>query len=445
MRILTFIFLLLLSSGLIAQQDLTLYQLSGVPQSNIVNPAFIPDVKMVIGIPALSSINANYNNVSFSVNDGFEVDGTTLIVDFDVLVSKLKEQNYIYNQAQNQWFMFGYQFGKNYLQLGVSDKVLLDVTFPKSIFELALQGNAAFLGERVGINGLGVNGTHYRELSLGYARQLNKWSVGIHTNILFGLANVYTRTSDMGIYTDPETYDIRIDGDIEVNTSGLDNIDDFGNYITNLRNMGFSVDLGAVYKVNHEWEISSSLLDLGVIYWKHDIKSYVNNGKAFELNGIDIRDYITGDDVNTDSILEVIRDSITDVFTLDEVNDKYSTPLTPKWYFGARYKLTEKHRFYGKVNLQFFRSGMRPDLSLGYEFKLEKYLSVTANYSIFGGSYSNIGIGVQVRAGPVQFYIMSDNVLAGFNFFNYQTIHYRFGFNLLFGDLDPKTTRSLLD
>jgi len=436
MRINGAIFLLLLSFGLSAQQDLTLYQLSGVPQSNIVNPAFVPDVKMVIGFPALSSINANYNNVSFSVNDGFEVDGTTLVVDFDVLVSKLKEDNYIYNQAQNQWFMFGYQFGKNYLQLGISDKVMLDLTFPKSIFELALHGNAAFLGERVDVGGLGFNGTHYRELSLGYARQLDKWSLGIHTNILFGLANVYTRTSNLGIYTDPETYDITISGDIEVNTSGLDNIDEFGNYMTNLRNMGFSFDLGAVYKLNKEWELSMSLLDLGAIYWKHDIKSYVNNGKSFALNGIDIKEYFDGEDLDTDSIVEEIRDSIADVFTLDEVNDKYSTPLTPKWYIGAKYKLTEKHRFYGTVNLQFFRAGIRPDFSLGYEFKLEKYLSVTANYSIYGGSYSNIGIGVQVRAGPVQFYIMSDNVLAGFNFFNYQTIHYRFGFNLLFGDLD---------
>ncbi len=202
---------------------------------------------------------------------------------------------------------------------------------------------------------------------------------------------------------------------------------------------------GAVYRLNDEWELSTSLLDLGVIYWKHNIKSYVNNGKSFKLSGIDIRDYITGDDLNTDSILEVIGDSIADVFTLDEVNDKYSTPLTPKWYFGAKYKLTEEHRFYGTVNLQFFRSGMRPDFSVGYEYKLDKYLGVTVNYSIYGGSYTNIGLGLQVRAGPVQFYVMSDNVLAGFNFFNYQTIHYRFGINLLFGDLAPEITPSLLE
>ena len=74
---------------------------------------------------------------TFSVNDGFETDGSTLVVDFGDIVSKLNEDNYIYNQVQDQWFMFGYQFGDNYLQLGISDKVLLDLTFPKSIFELA--------------------------------------------------------------------------------------------------------------------------------------------------------------------------------------------------------------------------------------------------------------------------------------------------------------------
>ena len=445
MKRLILISLLLVAGGLNAQQDLTLYQLSGVPQRNMVNPAVFPDSKIVVGIPVLSSINLNYNNVSFSVNDGFIIDGSTLVIDPEYLLSKLNDKNYIYNQEQDQWFMFGYVFGKNYLQLGISDKVLIDLTFPKSIFELAIQGNAAFLGERVSIEDLGLNATHYREISLGYARDLGKWSVGIHANILFGLANIYTRTSDMGIYTDPETYDILIDGDIEVNTSGLDNIDDFGKYITRMVNNGFAVDLGVVFKPNKDWEFSTSILDLGGIKWKENVKSYVNNGKSFALNGIDIKDYFYDGDLDTDSILDGIKDSISDVFKLDEVNDNYGTPLTPKWYIGAKYNLTEQHRFYGTVNLQFFRAGIRPALSLGYEFRLERNLGVTVNYSVISGSYANVGVGLMVRGGPLQFYFMSDNLLAAFNAFNYQAIHYRFGINLTFGPLDAtRITRAYL-
>lgn len=445
MKRLYFISFLLFSVGLHAQQDLTLYQLSGVPQRNMVNPAVFPDSKIVIGIPVLSSINLNYNNVSFSVNDGFIIDGSTLVIDPEQLVSKLNDDNYLYNQEQDQWFMFGYVFGKNYLQLGISDKVLVDLTFPKSLFELALQGNAAFIGERVSIEGLGLNATHYREISLGYSRNLGKWDVGIHANLLFGLANIYTRTSNMGIYTDPETYDILIDGDIEVNTSGLDNIDDFGNYITRMVNNGFAVDLGAVFRPNDDWEFSTSILDLGGIKWKEDVKSYVNNGKSFELNGIDIKDYLEDSDIDTDSLLQEIKDSISDVFKLDEVNDNYGTPLTPKWYFGVKYNLTEQHRFYGTVNLQFFRAGLRPALSLGYEFRLERNLGVSVSYSIISGSYANVGAGLMVRGGPLQFYFMTDNLLAAFDAFNYQAIHYRFGINLTFGTLDdPKYTPAYL-
>jgi hypothetical protein len=427
------IFLLLTTCSISAQQDLTLYQLSGIPQMNMVNPAVFPESKIVVGIPVISSINVNYNNFSFSVDDGFLIDGNTLVVDFEHLVNELNNKNYIYNQEQDQWFMFGYVLGENYFEIAISDILLVDLTFPKSIFELALQGNAAFLDQKVSIEGLGLDATNYREISLGYARKLGKWDVGIHANLLFGLANIYTRASNVGIYTDAETFDITIDGKLEVNTSGLDNIDDFGNYITRMVNNGFGVDLGAVYKPVKQWEFSMSILDLGFIKWTKDVKSYVNNENSVTLSGIDIKDYLEDGDLDSDSLIQVIKDSISDLFSFDEFNDPYTTPLTPKWYFGAKYKFTEKHRVYTTFNLQFFRAGLRPAFALGYEFKLQQNFGLTVSYSIISGSYANVGFGLQVKGGPVQIYLMSDNLLAAFNAFNYQAIHYRFGINLLFG------------
>jgi hypothetical protein len=441
-----FVLILLFSTYyLAAQQDLTLYQLSGVPQMNIVNPAVFPESKIVVGVPVISSINANYNNFSFSVNDGFLIDNNTLVIDFEHIVNKLKDKNYIYNQEQDQWFMFGYVLNKNYFEIAISDILLVDFTFPKSVLELALQGNAAFLDQQVSIKDLGLNATNYREISLGYSRNIGKWDVGIHANLLFGLANIYTRVSGVGVYTDAETYDLKINGNIEVNTSGLDNIDDFGNYITRMVNNGFGVDLGAVYRLNNQWELSMSILDLGFIKWTKDVKSYVNSENSVTLSGIDIKKYLDDGTLDSDSIINVIGDSIADLFSFDEFNSPYTTPLTPKWYFGAKYKFTEKHRIYTTFNLQFFRAGVRPDFSLGYEFRLQRNFGLTVSYSIISGSYANVGLGLQVKGGPVQIYLMSDNVLAAINYFDYQAIHYRFGINLLFGDLEPKTTRSLLE
>ena len=215
--------------------------------------------------------------------------------------------------------------------------------------------------------------------------------------------------------------------------------------MTRMVNMGFSADFGAVYSYNDKWEFSTSIIDLGVINWNKDVTSYVSSGKTFEFNGIDVLDYIDDNNLDTDSLIQEIKDSISDVFEFEEVYDDYNTALTPKWYIGAKYKYTDNHWFYATGNLQFFKNGIRPAISLGYEFRLEDKLSLTANYSIMSGSFANIGIGVQVRGGPFQFYIMSDNVLASLDILNYQTIHYRFGINFLFGEVeDYRTTRSYL-
>ena len=432
---------------MLAQQDLTLFQLSGIPQTNMVSPGEIPEAKFVFGLPFLSSVNVNYNNFSFSNNQGINIENNTLVIDPYEFVNQLKTDNYIYDQAHYQALMFGYHFGKNYVQLSVSNKAFTDVTFPKSVLDFILQGNGAYLGQQVSIEGLGANGVDYNELSLGYARVINHWSVGIHTNLLFGLANVYTRNSSLSIYTDPETYDVTIDGNIEINTSGLDNFDEFGNFISNTRNFGFGIDVGATFYLNKNWKFSSSLLDMGTFFWKHNTKTYTNNGEPFIISGLDIKDFISDNtnQIDTDSLLNTIRDSITNVFTLEEIEGNYKTPLTPKWYFGVKYILTEHHRFYGTVNLQFFRQKIRSAFSLGYEYRLQNYLSVTLNYSYFSGSYNNLGLGLQFTGGPFQIYLLSDNVLAGLNFYNYRTIHYRFGINFLFGrQKSPKSTQNRL-
>ena len=59
----------IISINLSAQQDLTLFQFSGIPQNNLVNPAQLPDDKLIIGLPLLSSVNSVYNNRTFTCLD----------------------------------------------------------------------------------------------------------------------------------------------------------------------------------------------------------------------------------------------------------------------------------------------------------------------------------------------------------------------------------------
>ena len=110
------VFYLLLSLPLFGQQDLTLFQFSGISQSNLVNPAMMPEDKIVVGLPVLSSVNGVYNNRSFALNDGFLTENGTLVIDPEILVNKLSETNFFNFQAQDQWFLLGYRKNDNYFQ-----------------------------------------------------------------------------------------------------------------------------------------------------------------------------------------------------------------------------------------------------------------------------------------------------------------------------------------
>lgn len=442
---LTFLLFIFLLFRVSAQQDLTLFQFSGIPQNNLVNPALMPEDKFVIGLPFLSSVYTTYNNRAFTL-DGSLLDNGTLQIDPTTLVNSMDKKNFLNAQAYDQWFLFGFRLKNHYFKIGISEKASFDFTYPKSLFDFILRGNASFLGERVDIEDLSLNAIYYREVSLGYATEINdQWQFGAHLNLLFGLANIRTQSANFSIYTDPESYDVTLNGFIEVNTSGLEELEgEATSFLTTSGNFGLGIDLGGVYKLNEKWKFSMSLVDVGYIKWKNDLKTYVNKSTSIHLTGLDIKDFVIDGDFDSDSLGNEIRDSLENEFSFEEIEKRYSSSLSPKWYGGAKFSINGKHHVYTSAMMQFYPTSTRFGLSLGYELNLNKFIGFTANYSLYNNSFSNIGLGVRLRGGPVQFYIASDSMLASFNLLSYQSIHFRFGINFLFGEIEKAPVKNNL-
>ena len=93
---------------------------------------------------------------------------------------------------------------------------------------------------------------------------------------------------------------------------------------------------------------------------------------------------------------------------------------------------------------QFYSTGTRSGFSLGYELDLNKFLGLTANYSIYNDSFSNFGIGLRVRGGPVQLYIISDNMIGSFDLFSVRSAHFRFGINILIDEKNQPVVKNNL-
>jgi outer membrane protein OmpA-like peptidoglycan-associated protein len=435
---LSFLFTAFLFNNATAQQNLTLYNMEMVPQRLYANPAFIPSNKIYIGLPILSSEYINFSNSGFKYSDLIRHRGDSLYVDYNNMLSKLSKNNYISAAIQPDLLSFGFKIKeKNYFSFNITEKVNFRFRYPKNFMELIWKGNGGLLGEEVKLN-FGVNFTHYREYGIGYAREINdKLTVGGKVKYLYGMENVWTERSDISLTTDPNYYAVTAKSDIKINTSGLDtssfNNVNVKNYLFKKKNNGFGIDLGGVYKFNDKLTLSASVIDLGFIKWKDAVNNYQSRdpNASFTYEGMDINQLVNSDSTNNPA--KKMTDSLAKIFKIDTVHNSYTTHLSSQIYIGGNYKLAEKINVGALLYGQVFDKVIHPALALSYNQKVGNWLNFSLSYSMYNRSYNNVGLGLALGNGPVQFYMISDNVLGAFFPQNTKNLHLNFGLNLTFG------------
>lgn len=428
--------LIFVFTSVFAQQDMLLYNIHGIPQSSYANPSNRFDGKFYIGIPALSSDYVNFST-SFKQSDILIREGDSLLLDF----SKLKKQkNYIAFNTRIDVLSFGFNVSPStQIMMNVTEVISLSLKLNKDLFRLVNEGNAAFLGTTPNLSDMGVNATHYREYGISVNHQLNeKLRLGTRLKYLYGMENIYTQKSDLSLVTDAETYELTVETDVNINTSGFNNEKDgtkpfdkgVGNYVAGRNNRGFGVDLGAFYELNDKFSFSASIVDLGFIRWNDFTKTYTSKG-SYSFDGVDI-DVFGNDTLGNDPFDEIL-DTLSDELGFTESTGSYSSPLVTKVYLGGNYQINERS-FAGLVfKSDIFRGEIIPSYSVSYGRKMTKWITLTGAYSSINGTYNNLGLGAVFDPGPVQFYIMTDNTFGMFYLREAQNLHVRFGINLIFG------------
>jgi len=447
--------LLLFCTSIKAQEDLTMYSMNNVQQSLYVNPAIKLKHKVNIGLPIISSVYFDVINNAFNPKHAFDVNsnGVTTITT-QSLIDKWKPRNYLGVNARLDLLSFGFTLNeKNYISFSLRDNFMYRLTLPEGLLELPLVGNANF-DENDGIvdlEGLGMDVNYYRSWGVGYQREVNKkLRLGGAFRFNQGIANVHFKRSDLRWETDPNTYDYTFSGAVDVRTSGYDSTLDGSNLqslLINPQNIGFGLDLGAVYQLNDKIELSASLIDLGFITWKQNINNFVSEELNSTFEGLDFTNTI----INGGSPFDA--DSLADVYfaDLDENQDRYTTSLLTKLYLGAAYSVFEKEHFKGRANLLLqgglYHGKLLPSVTLGYTQDVYSFLQASINYSYVNRG-NNIGFGLSANLFPVQVYVTVDNLLAAryteivdanqevvvpFVPYNAKKLHVRFGINLSFG------------
>ncbi|MBN2349361.1 MAG: hypothetical protein JXJ22_11010 [Bacteroidales bacterium] len=448
---------------LTAQENTTMYFMTGIPQSYLLNPAFQPECNLFLGMPGLSSVELNIDNSALNLNDVIWYDNelqetiTFLHPDADLqdFLKNFKKTNYITAGTSLNLASFGFRVDDFYFTFNIADKTALKISYPDDLINFVLEGNED--GDEFDFSGLGTNVNNYLEIGMGVSKKFsNKLTVGVTPKLLLGVADLSTTNTDISLSTSVYEWILRSKFDLNANIPGIiiptdadgfidiDNISfdedlQVNDYQKMLKqNLGLAMDLGVQYEASNKFSISASVLDLGYIRWKNNAYNVLQDGEfVFDALLVDIMD-------DTTDFGQNLLDSISDAFTLTNANDPYTTFLNAKLYFGGRYYLLKNLNIGFLSRTEFIKGNLRQQLTFSTNLKLGKVLNLSASYSLMNNSYKTIGVGLASKLGPFNFYLISDHIPLTYAKASSSDIpipiphetsafNLRFGFNLVFG------------
>ncbi len=442
---------IVISAQLLYSQQNILYFMNGIQQSHELNPAYQYDCQVFVGIPGINNINFNVTNTGFTYNEilrpGTGLQKDSLIIDWDNVKGKLGKNNYIVPDFNINILSFGFRVKKNYFTFGLSNKTRAYFSYPKDLVTL-IEGNGSHIGASnpLKMNGMGVHAINYTELAFGMSRQIDsRLTVGGKMKILLGTFAVTKQKTDFELYTGEarDNYKLTLKTDIEVNAAGpitvkrnangkVDNVeideDDLKDNLFSTKNKGLAFDLGATYQLTDKIKLYASVIDLGYINWKKDTYNFYQKGE-FVFEGIDVD--LLDDDSNND-VGEQMKDSIENYFEFDDNKGNFKTWLSTNIYIGGTYELTKGINLGLLSKTYFYNRKLHQGVILSANFAPVKWFNGSISYSMINRSYSNIGLGMGVRLGSLQFYMLSDYITS-MKVKTAKAVGIQFGFNMYFG------------
>ncbi len=438
-----YLLLLALAAGsmpLLAQQEATLHSMRSLPQNHYTNPAFTPQQQFYLGLPGISSTYFSLENTGFNYNSLFERDPVTdsLYINLPRLQERMGRKNYLGGAIQTDLLSLGLKVNaRMYLFMSSTLKGNAQFMYPQGLTGLLINGNGNYIGEKVAFSPE-LDQMAYLENSIGASYIVNrKLTVGAHFKFLKGITNVRTKESDFTLHTDADTYALTLEGNMYVQTSGLydliegdKDVEDYQDLrYGDLQNNGFAIDLGATYELSPRLSLGFSALNLGSINWKSNNREYIMNGTSITFEGLDAQELADGD-----SGVDAFMDELEEAFTGDSRPvESYRTGLPAQFYLSGRYELLRNLHASALLFGQLYNGNFRPGFSAALNKDFGRRIGATLSYSAANRGH-NLGTGLSFRLTPVQFYLVSDNLISTPVFYrSAKAVSLRLGMNIMFG------------
>ena len=412
------------------------------------NPAANLPYNSVLSV-AIGNVGLDVRNTSLRYDNLFEFDaeGRPASVSLTKFANSLKEDNFTGFNANWELFTFYRRLVEGAISINYGVKVQGDARYNDGLFKLLGYGNGAFVGEdNPAFVDLKLNAMAYQELAVGYQYNLTEQlSVGGRAKLLFGLFDVKTEAFNATIYTDPESYALRIQESVAMRLA-MPNVvyaDGSGRLKTDgrfglgelFRNPGLALDFGAEYRINPQFSLVAAVHDLGFIHWGKnsiDVKGQINDAGQFYDNG----DFLF-EGLNVDELQLIISDDWYRGEFLDTLQryfqlqydplSSYTTSLNTNLLIRGNFDLDAHNRFSAQAQGCFLGTGFRPAFTVAYCGSFWDNLNVCVSYTAMPESYDNIGLGLSAMIKTCNIYLTTNNLLGVFKPLNTSAYNVQLG------------------
>lgn len=417
----------------------------GLYQSNFINPAFMPEYKVIIGLPVINNLGFNANLVNLDAKMLIDNIDTAGLLDLVGLQNSMKSGNaFGFNFTYNTDLLYvGFPVKGFFVGLGAGTTLSTSIAMSKDL----LTGSIFVRGKDVDFSGSDLQFLSFSNINVSIAKELRKFTLGARFKYIIGHA--YFGINDLAMSTRTGSdvpYPITLKASGSVITSGFpvlltelgdrkftdeersmppvnQLISEIGN------NNGWGLDFGATYQPFRKLELFASVIDFGAITWKHRTHKYELKDIEKKFEGFNYPQLNSVEDRSR------YLDSLTDILGAATFSETpFVRNLPTRVFAGANFSLTSSDKVGVMFQGQSFPTKYYTVLTANYSHMFGRFWQVVANYSLYDFDNYGIGFGTTMKYGPFQLFFIQDNIMTIISPATARSLYFRTGFNMVFGD-----------
>jgi hypothetical protein len=275
----------------------------------------------------------------------------------------------------------------------VSDRLNANAHIPKTLVQLAWQGNKQFEGQTLDLSKTNIVGLYFREFSFGLASDLAQWGNwnfrgGLRFNYYMGLSAINNTYGKFFFTTEAGAEKIVLDYDFEYYYTGIEDFNFF-----DPRGNGFGINLGTSFSYKDELYFDIGVTDLGYIKFEKKV-TRIGSENLFEFTGLGL-DAIVNPTAFLDSLEEVFQPVIDSLR-----GHSFKMPVGARLSFRTSWVFGRTNKINGPKTLSFYYSQgfeENPGVTLRPRFTLALHRPMFKHF-LFGfsasyGGFSNFVLG----------------------------------------------------